>query len=59
MNQKPQIFLFWFSLVKVSSGWWWTDDEVNKIQCLFFIEKEKSMKFPILHPITNYIFSSD
>ena len=31
MNQKPQIFLFWFSLVKVSSGWWWTDDEVNKI----------------------------
>lgn len=59
MNQKPQIFLFWFSLVKVSSGWWWTDDEVKKIKCLFFIEKEKSMKFPILHPITNYNFSSD
>ena len=29
MNLNPQIFLFWFSLVKVGGGWWWNSDEVN------------------------------
>ena len=29
MNLTPQIFLFWFSLVKVSGGWWWNSEEVN------------------------------
>ena len=29
MNLNPQIFLFWFSLEKVTCGWGWSSDEVN------------------------------
>ena len=34
MNQKTQIFVFWFSVLNLSSGWWWTNDEVNDLMIL-------------------------
>ena len=59
MNLTPQIFLFWFSLVKVSGGWWWNSEEVNILkltqtwlptQFLYF------QNFPSRHYILSFLF---
>ena len=57
MNQKTQIFVFWFSLLNLSSGWWWTNDEVNDLMIFLkcaIMQKKKNIEKS--HNIT-YLFS--